>query len=335
MTDPKVSVVMPVFNGEKYLGEAIDSILKQSFFDFEFIIINDASDDNTSVILNDYFLKDKRIVLIKNDNNMGLSSSLNKGLKMARGLYLARMDSDDIAISCRLKKQVSFLDNNPNVGMVGTAAYIVDLHGEALRKVKSSTDNEILKKALKNSNQFIHPSMMFRKECIQKVGGYREELDGSEDYDLWLRISEHFDIANLPEYLMSYRINPNSISVTKRLRQDALAEIAKELAIERQAHGSDRLQRGEIIKLNLPTYSYGRSCAKAYFSTSARLYGEGSYYQSFLYLLRTINHNPFNSAYITFLINNFFIGGARKAVKHLYAETLSRIGRRSKLSEKQ
>jgi len=240
MKNPKVTVLMSVYNGEKYLKEAIDSILGQTFKDFEFIIINDGSTDKTREILESY--NDPRIKLINNKKNIGLTKSLNKGLRLARGEYIARQDSDDFSMPERLEKEVLFLDHNENIALVGTYYYMINEKGKILNTIKPSIKNEEIKSKLLNGNQFGHGSVMFRKKCIQEVGYYREEAGPVEDYDLWLRISDRYNIANIPVPLYKWRINVKSVSVTKKVLQDKYALLAIELAKERKRFGKDKLQ---------------------------------------------------------------------------------------------
>lgn len=205
---------MPVFNGEKFLKEAIDSILKQTFIDFEFIIVNDGSTDNTRNIIQNY--NDHRIKLLNNKSNLGISRAANIGIKASCGIYIARQDADDISMPERLEKEVSFLDQNKNVGLVGTYYFVINENGKILNTIKCLTKSIELRVKLLEGNQFCHGTIMFRRECIDKIGAYREEFKLAEDYDLYLRIAERYDMANIPEPLYKWRINIKSNSVTKK-----------------------------------------------------------------------------------------------------------------------
>ena len=240
MKNTKVSVLMSVYNGEKYLKEAIDSILGQTFKDFEFLIINDGSTDKTAHILKSYH--DPRIKIINNGKNIGISKSRNKALNIAKGKYIAVMDADDISLPLRLEKEVGFLEQNKNIGLVGTDYLIISQNGKILHTVKCIEDYELLKLKLLEENQFAHSSIMFRKECIKKVGFYREEFMLALDYDFVLRISEEFDVTNIPEYLCKWRINTESVSVKKKTLQDKYSLLAIDLAKERRQSGKDKLQ---------------------------------------------------------------------------------------------
>lgn len=239
MAEPRVNVVMSVFNDERYVGEAVDSILNQTFRDFEFIIINDGSTDRTREILSSY--RDHRIHLFDQEN-MGLTKSLNRGLSLARSEYIARMDGDDISDSTRLEKEVRFLDQNRDVGLVGTFAYRIDEQGKRISLYTYKTTNEEIRKNIWVDCPFCHSSVMFRKACIDTVGPYREKVGPTEDYDLWFRITERFDTANIPEPLHAFRIDPQGITVKKRFDQLRYMRLVRRLAEERQKQGRDDLE---------------------------------------------------------------------------------------------
>lgn len=204
---PKVSVLMSVYNTkEKFLREAIESILSQTFTDFEFLIVNDGSQNNSEEVILSY--KDDRIKYIINEKNLGLVGSLNKGLKIAQGEYIARFDADDISLPQRLEKQVKFMDENPNVGLLGTQY-------ESFPKKRISnllTDSKLIKETLLvESNQFGHPTVMIRKSVLDNYNlQYDKRALHMEDYKMWLDISKVTEIANLSEILLHYRRHPGS-----------------------------------------------------------------------------------------------------------------------------
>ncbi len=215
-----ISVLMPVFNGEKYLNEAIESILKQSYSNFEFIIINDGSTDNSEEIILSY--KDSRIIYKKNSENYGLIKTLNLGFTMAQGKYIARMDADDISHPDRLLKQVQFLNINTEYGLIGTGVYL--LNDENKTKLLYHTDHASLKFALSFYCPFIHPSVMIRKSCVENLEViFDERFVHAEDYELWTRLAFLTKMANLPEYLLDYRIHDSQISSQHSLHQVDLA----------------------------------------------------------------------------------------------------------------
>jgi len=221
---PKVSVIMSVYNGEKYLKEAIESILNQTFRDFEFIIVDDGSTDKTPEILNEYAKKDKRIKIITNPKNIGLTKSLNKALKIAKGEYIARMDADDISLPERLKKQVNFLTNYPNFGLVGCNVIVIDEKGNF---VKNVTLPESLNSALRKRNRLVHGSVMFRKSLVKKIGGYNEKIFYAQDYEMFLRFSKISEIGRINEFLYKLRVHKSSLSYKKFFKQMYYVALAK------------------------------------------------------------------------------------------------------------
>jgi len=212
MENPKVSVIMAVYNGEKYLEEAIESILSQSFGDFEFIIVDDGSTDRTSEILREYAKKDERIKIIANSKNIGLTKSLNKAIEQANGEYIARQDADDISLPQRFEQQIYFLDKNPFYGAVGTSTKIIDEDGRIIKKAKVLKSWIIIRQILKFGNCFVHGSMMFRKHDYFRAGGYRQLFPAGQDFDLWLRMSKIRKMKNLKECLYLWRKRNSNIS---------------------------------------------------------------------------------------------------------------------------
>ncbi|QQS26905.1 glycosyltransferase [bacterium] len=213
---PLVSVVMSVYNGEKYLREAIDSILNQIFTDFEFIIINDGSTDDTLKIIKDY--KDPRIVLISRKNK-GLVASLNEGIKKARGKYIARMDADDISLPERFEKQVEYLEGHPEIDLVASQIQTFYNNRDELIVYKPITSYEIYY-LLGAGSIIAHPSVIMRKNAVKKTGLYKQAMWPAEDYDLWSRIVNKSNAHNLPEVLLRYRINSQGISDTNKELQN-------------------------------------------------------------------------------------------------------------------
>ena len=220
--NPHVSVVMSVYNAEEYLAEAIEGILNQTYDTFEFIIINDGSTDKSLVVMKKFAAKDKRIRVVDQPNK-GLVVSLNRGLKLARGKYVARQDADDISDKNRLEEQYRFLEANPEVGMLGSNYYVIDSFGNKLFHTDVFTHPEDLKLAEILFNQFGHGSVMLRKTTLDKTGGYRKCI--AEDFDLWTRINRVAKIANLKEPLYMWRSAASGLSTdpqkVDRLRHDA------------------------------------------------------------------------------------------------------------------
>lgn len=205
MTTPKVSVVMSVYNGEKYLWEAVDSILNQTFTNFEFIIINDGSTDGTYAILESY--DDSRIVSVHNPENSGLTPSLNKGLALAQGEYVARMDADDVAMPHRFEEQVVFLEKHPEIGILGSSCQMIDTNDQEQELYQVPTSDLQIRWTSLLKNPFAHPTVMIRRDVLTQNGlHYDEAFQTAQDYDLWIRLLKHTRGANLSEPLIRYRL---------------------------------------------------------------------------------------------------------------------------------
>lgn len=213
--DLPITVLMSVYNGEDYICKSIDSILNQTFTNFEFVIVNDGSDDNTSSILYDYKRKDSRIQLIEH-KNIGLTKSLNIGINSSNGYYIARQDADDISYPERLEKQYNYLQQNIDTVLLGTR------HREIFnkKKVDGRVYKSEIKKVLRYINPFIHSSVMIQREAFKKIDFYNEKMDTSQDYEAWLKISKIGDVHILDEVLLDrYVLNDSSISSNKLLIQ--------------------------------------------------------------------------------------------------------------------
>jgi glycosyltransferase involved in cell wall biosynthesis len=228
----KISVLMSLFSEpENWLNEAIDSILNQTFTDFEFIIINDNPERELNhLILREYQSKDKRIVIINNEVNVGLTKSLNIGLKIAKGKYIARMDADDISLPERFSIQHSFLERNPNISILGTQIeFIGDRKGYWVLPCKP---NEI-KSTLFFKDCLAHPSVMMRRSDLKKHNFiYNEFFSKSQDYDLWVRTSRKLNLTNLNKVLLKYRVHSKQISTKNQKHQLELSELIKENQIK-------------------------------------------------------------------------------------------------------
>lgn len=208
MTTP-ITVLMSVYNGVPYLQDAIDSILKQTFTDFKFLIIDDASTDGSSLVLAEYAKRDSRIEILTNDLNYGLGYSLAYGLKVAKTPWVARMDADDIAVPNRLELQMDYLSKHPNVDILGGYALEISEHGEPLHQRRVPTYHDDIYRLIW-TNPFIHATVLFRREAILKVGSYYSQLRIRipEDYELWFRCAvAGCKFANLDVPLIHYRFS--------------------------------------------------------------------------------------------------------------------------------
>jgi len=212
MTKPQISVIMSVYNGERYLRESVDSILNQIFTDFEFIIIDDGSTDGTWAILNSY--ADPRVRLVHNQKNIGLTCSLNKGLALASGEYVARQDADDVSLAERLEQQVRYLDIHPEVGLLGTGCWNLLPSGKQQSMVLPQTDMGI-RWYLLFGTVLMHPTVVFRRRLVEQVGGYDPTIRVTQDYELWCRFAQVTRVANLPDRFVVMRVgDPGRISAT-------------------------------------------------------------------------------------------------------------------------
>lgn len=211
--NPKVTVLLPVYNAERYLATALDSVLEQSFTDFECLVINDGSTDSSPEIIKNYQAKDARLRVISRPNK-GLIATLNEGLGAARGEFVARMDADDICLPDRLQKQVELLDSRPEVGVCGTDVEAFDDESGYSQHMSAPTTHENCMVKLLFGTPLYHPTVMYRKNLIfQNDLYYSPEYIHCEDYELWMRFAEHTSFANINEILLRYRAHEQQVSV--------------------------------------------------------------------------------------------------------------------------
>ncbi|MEW5805358.1 MAG: glycosyltransferase [Patescibacteria group bacterium] len=229
MRKPKVSILLPTYNGEKYLAKAIQSVLAQSFEDWELLVIDDGStrknekgDFLIQEIVKRFSERNDRVKYLRTEKNLGIQKALNRGLAEAAGEYIARIDDDDEWFDeNKLVKQVEFLDKNSDYVLVGTGTIVVDEQGrELFRFLNPETDKEIRKRILAK-NCFSHSSVMFRKSAVEKVGNYpeTEKTLHVEDYYLWLKLGQFGKFHNLPIYGIKFMIRPGAISSKYKLKQ--------------------------------------------------------------------------------------------------------------------
>jgi len=224
-TIPAISVLMPVYNNARYLAEAVESILNQSFTDFEFLILDDGSQDRSVAMLQDYAARDSRIRLTLRENR-GIAKSLNQLIAQATGDLVARMDADDVALPERFAQQVAFLRQYPQVLCLGGALDWIDAQSRLIGHCPMpQTDAELQQLLLGGISMLHHPTAMIRRSALLQVGGYDETMEASADLDLWLRLGEIGQLANLPNTVLQYRLHTNSITHAKQAQQaiDALA----------------------------------------------------------------------------------------------------------------
>lgn len=239
MKNPKISVIMSTYNEPlKWITKSIDSILNQTFEDFEFIIIDDnPKRKELQEFLKKYEKQDKRSKLINNEKNIGLTKSLNKGLKIAKGKYIARMDADDISLPQRLEKQYEFLEENKDIFLLGTSAEIINEEGKNKEiRIMNLEDKKIKNDLLHDKMGFFHPSIMFRNEGLT----YRNKFYTAQDRDFYFRLfTKSKKFANLKIPLIRYRISSKSISMNKKIFQVFGSKLAQKFYFERKKEGLD------------------------------------------------------------------------------------------------
>lgn len=217
--DIKISVIMPAYNAKAYIHESIDSILNQTFADFELIVIDDASIDGTDKIIEQYVAKDKRVRFVRNKQNFGVTKNRNKGIQLAQGKYIAWQDADDISVEDRLKLQYNFLESHSEVGIVGGFLQFIDEDSNNLFVRKYPSLDAELKKTIFLYSPVSQGVSMVRKSILGKIGGYDETLEQAEDLDVSFRIGTVSQFSNIQKILLKCRFHENSIS-TKKMREN-------------------------------------------------------------------------------------------------------------------
>lgn len=226
---------MPVYNGERFLAEAIESVLAQSFSDFELLIVDDGSADSSPDIVADYAKDDSRVVT-HHQANQGSAAALNFGIDRARAPLIARLDSDDVAMPERLALQHRYLSANEAVGMVGGEVKVIDEDGRAFAEVRYPLSDAEIRKAFSRSTPFVHSAVMMRKSAFERAGGYRPSFEPAEDLDLWLRMAERHKLANLDAVVAMYRVHESQASAQK-IEMQAIHSLAARSSARFRASG--------------------------------------------------------------------------------------------------
>ena len=239
---PRVSVVMAVRDGDRWLLEAVESVLAQSESALELIVIDDGSTDRTPLLLDALSGRDRRVRVVRQPP-VGLAAALNRGLAEARAPFVARLDADDLAHGARLERQAAVLEARPQIGILGSWALEIDGAGRQVGVRAPPADHAALQRLLAKANPFVHSSVMGRTELLKRLGGYRVAFEGAEDYDLWLRASEVTELANVPEPLVSYRRHEGGVSCRGSLRQAFSVRLAQRAAAARQLRQGDPADR--------------------------------------------------------------------------------------------
>lgn len=227
MSTPALSVLLPVYNGERFLGEAIESILAQTVTDFEFIIINDGSRDGTGAIIDHYAARDGRIRVFHQENR-GLVDTLNRGIALARAPLIARMDADDISLPRRFELQLPRFENRPDLAVVGGLIILIDDFGRTIRLADYPTGGAELIRLLNHDPPVAHPTVIMRRHVVASLGGYRRQYKHAEDYDLWLRVHEAgYAIENVGVPVLHYRQHAEKVSFQHSQQQTLTALVAR------------------------------------------------------------------------------------------------------------
>lgn len=247
---PETTVLIPVYNCAKYIVAAIESVLNQKYTDYELLLIDDGSTDNTAEIITT--IKDSRIVFLKNSKNRGIVYTLNKGLALAKGKYIARMDGDDIMLGNRLETQIDFLNKNPDFGIVGGWYQVINAEGKVIDTVEGVTDCRNAQLNLLFRNQFTHSAVTMRTNLAKQLK-YDPDFQYCEDYDLWVRFAEVSKVANLPDYFVQYRwYSENSCGrKQKELKQAMFNLLSRELDKIGVKHSAEELMLHLAICFNM------------------------------------------------------------------------------------
>jgi glycosyltransferase involved in cell wall biosynthesis len=216
---PAASVVLPVFNAGQPLRRAVESILAQDFIDFELIILDDASSDDSAAISAGYAARDPRVRFIRHTQNQGLAATLNEGLSLSRTPLIARMDQDDESLPHRLRVQLEFFGTHREVSVAGSYVYHMGARPRFDHLIDLPTSPDEVRQALKQYNCLYHPAVMFRRSAVEAAGGYRADFVNAEDYELWLRLSRRQALCNIPEPLLRYRFSPGGMTLGRKWQQ--------------------------------------------------------------------------------------------------------------------
>lgn len=251
---PLISVVMPVFNAQKYLVDAIASIIEQTSRDWELICINDGSTDNSQQILEWFASQDNRVRVV-NQQNLGIVAALNAGCAMARAPLICRMDADDIAFPDRLERQSLYMRRNPTCTVVGGSIIEIDADGEALNISQLSLEHDaIIDNLLHRRTGHFHPTTMIRAEAMEAVGGYRKQYQWVEDHDLWLRLAQRGRLANLADPVLCYRQHADSVCWRRAAQQ---RQLMNELLREAYTARGLTTPASVLLETDLPRSSAG------------------------------------------------------------------------------
>jgi hypothetical protein len=281
--EPLVSVVMVICNVERFLAEAIESILSQTFRDFEFVIVDFGSTDKSKDIAARYAANDSRIRLSEIPKCDYIEAKI-AACSLPKGRYIAIQDADDVSLPIRLEAEMEFMGKHPEVGLLGGAVQWVDSQGRFLPTAEGhATEDHEIRTILKERNPFWHPTVLILREAFERVGGYREPSAPSDDYDLWLRISEYYQCANLKQVVLNYRIHPQQLSLRKR-KQQILCLLAAQASASLRAAGKPdplnsvkQLTPAVLSGMGVSETRQKTSLAEGYFHWIKQIYAAGEY----------------------------------------------------------
>jgi len=266
-SEVKISVVMPAYNAGKYIREAVNSVLNQTFSGFELIIINDGSTDNTQEVISSF--TDPRIILINHEVNKGIASALNTGLLHAKSEYIARFDADDLCFPERLAIQFDFLQTHPDYILTGGDAEYISENGEHLFHFKCiGHTNEQISKKINNYCPFIHSAVMYRKDAVLRAGGYSLYAHNFEDYFLWVRLHRYGKFYNLRQQLIKVRFNPYSSTIDEKIRGRRFRKLKREIILR----GVITKQEGDILYTIIKSQDVKKIKESAYYSLCGKKY---------------------------------------------------------------
>jgi hypothetical protein len=268
---------MAVRDAEHFVARAVDSILTQTLGDLELIVVDHASSDRTPEILSGLAREDARLRVCRLDADLGLAEALNLACEEARGPLIARMDGDDVAMPGRLERQAAYLADRPSVALVGGAALVIDDTGKGYHTRRPPTGDPDIRAILLERNCFIHSTVMARRDALSHVGGYRGKFTRAEDYDLWLRLAERHELANLPEVVLHYRVHAAQVS-HQALEQQVVSALAAQAASRRRRAGLDEglagdgeISRADLAALGITEDAVESALAKACLHRAADL----------------------------------------------------------------
>jgi hypothetical protein len=279
MAEPRVSVVMPVRNGGRHLKAAVESILTQTIGELELIFVDDGSDDGTPAELQRYAERDSRVRVLSQPP-LGLAAASNTGWQAARAPIVARMDADDVALPERLARQLEALEAQPELALVGSAVTVIDEDGRRLTSISYPQLPHEIRERLAVGNPLAHPTVMMRREALEHVGGYRASFAYAEDYDLWLRLSERYELSNLAEELLCYRLHPRQVTGSDFEQQVVSIVVAKELARLRRSGAEEpalpeRIDRAFVAALGVSDGELALEAARTAATWSDFLFAAG------------------------------------------------------------